>query len=493
MRALLSVYDKTGIEPLAQSLVEAGYEIISSGGTFQRLKNAGIAVQEVSAVTGSPEMLGGRVKTLHPAVHAGILARRDQPDDMAQLREADITPIDLVVVNLYPFQAGLDRQLNEAEQVELIDIGGPTMLRSAAKNFAAVTVLSDPSQYTEFIERLHKNQIDLAYRKALAAQVFATMRSYDAAVARYLGDADELDLHFAKQQTLRYGENPQQTASLYKDLNHPGFLSDFELLGGKALSYSNLADIDAAFGVVQDFEEICVCAVKHNTPCGVAVGGSVAEAYAKAYAGDPVSIFGGIVACNQAIDAATAEQMNEIFLEVVVAPDFTPEALEIFAKKPNLRIVKVQNIRYTAPLMRSVSGGLLVQDSDAEFSNEFDCVTKRQPTEQEFEDLQFGMKVSKHVKSNAIVIVKDGQTLGIGGGQTNRIDAARLALRTAKPGAVLASDGFFPFDDVVRAAHEAGIQAIIQPGGSIKDQLSIEACDELGIAMLFSGRRHFKH
>lgn len=494
MKAILSVSDKTGILELATFLIETGYELISSGGTYRHLRDAGLAVREVSDVTGSPEMLGGRVKTLHPAVHGGILARRELAEDMAQLADQAIEPIDLVVVNLYPFREGLGRTESLAEQVELIDIGGPTMLRSAAKNMSHVIVLSDPAQYGEFIERAKADQLDLAYRKQLAGAVFRLMRDYDGAIADYLLETSpELILRFDQPQTLRYGENPHQTADFYRDTDHPGSLSDFSLLAGKPLSYSNLADMDAAYGVVMDFDETCVCAVKHNTPCGVALGETVLEAYNKAYQADPVSIFGGIVAFNRPVDQATAHKLCEIFLEVIVAPDYSPEALAVFEDKPNLRIVRINTPPNQARLLKSVNGGLLVQGPDTGFSQDFTTVTKQTVTPEQLADLQFAMKVAKHVKSNAIVVAKDGQTLGIGGGQTNRIDAARLALRGAVPGAVLASDGFFPFPDVVLAAGEAGISCLLQPGGSLKDDASIEACDELGLAMVLTGRRHFKH
>lgn len=494
MRAILSVSDKTGIIDLARFLQDQGYELISSGGTYRHLSEGGVRVSEVSDITGVGEMLGGRVKTLHPKIHGGILARRDRDEDQADLAQYDITPIDLVVVNLYPFIEGIAQGKTAEEQVELIDIGGPTMLRSAAKNYSYVSVLSDPKQYGEFIERYLDNRIDEAYRKSLAASVFSLTAAYDSAVAAFMDPlAESLSLRFEKVQELRYGENPHQAAAFYRDPSQPGYMSDFKVLAGKALSYSNIADMDAAYGVVADFETTCVCAVKHNTPCGVALGETVFEAYQKAYAGDPVSIFGGIVASNRPIDQATAEKMIEIFLEVVVAPGFSDEALEVLLTKPNLRLVQINSKPNQAKLLKSVNGGLLVQEPDHEFSNEFKTVTKQPVTEDQLEDLKFGMKVSKHIKSNAIVVVKDGQTLGIGGGQTNRIDAARLALRGDVQGAVLASDGFFPFDDVVREAKTAGITAIIQPGGSIQDEASIKACNELGMAMVLSGRRHFKH
>ena len=494
MRALLSVSDKTGIIELAAYLSDAGYELISSGGTYNHLKQAGLSVRQVSDVTGVSEFLGGRVKTLHPSIHGGILARRGSTQDMTELAQLGIQAIDLVVVDLYPFSAGLTRGLPLEEQVELIDIGGPTMLRAAAKNFPDVIVLSHPEQYGEFIERSKIKKLDPAYRKQLAGQVFSLMAAYDSAVANYLSDSDEyMTLHFQKVQQLRYGENPHQAATFYRDLSNQGSMSDFELLGGKPLSYCNLADIDTAYAVVMDFAQTCVCAIKHDTPCGVAIGETVLEAYEKTYQADPVSIFGAIVASNKAVDRQTAEKMVEIFLEVIVAPDFTREALEVLSSKPNLRIVRIHTKPNRAPLLKSVNGGLLVQQSDMEFSDRLETVTKQPVAEQELRDLVFAMTVAKHVKSNAIVVAKNGQTLGIGGGQTNRIDAARLALRGAVAGAVLASDGFFPFDDVVRAAHEAGIRAILQPGGSLRDNESIQACDDLGIAMVLTGRRHFRH
>lgn len=492
-RALISVYDKKGILELARFLESSGTEIISSGGTYQYLKEAGVEVSDVESVTQFPEILGGRVKTLHPHIHGGILARRDDPHHLETLSAHDIKPLDMVVVNLYPFKEMLQQHLSFQEMVEYIDIGGPSMLRSAAKNHQDVIVLQSPHQYQEFMERFEGRLLTATYRKELAAEVFKNTSSYDAKISAYLSGDDREWSGYEKKQKLRYGENPHQEAFFYEKTEGSGFLKDMIQHQGKELSYSNLCDIDAAYGSVSRFEETTAVAVKHNTPCAIAQGSTVLEAYEKCHAGDPVSIFGGIVALNRPVDQATAEKLIETFLEVVCAPGFDEEALEVFKSKKNLRVIEITGSASLDPLIKSVSGGLLIQDPDDELYQELKVVTKREPTEAEMDELLFAYRCVKEVKSNAIVVVKDYATVGIGGGQVNRIDAARLALRETKGAVILASDGFFPFDDVVRLAHEQGITHIIQPGGSLQDQKSIDACDECGMVMVFTGMRHFKH
>ncbi|KYD18593.1 bifunctional phosphoribosylaminoimidazolecarboxamide formyltransferase/IMP cyclohydrolase [Saccharococcus caldoxylosilyticus] len=508
-RALLSVSNKEGIVPLAKQLVELGVEIISTGGTKKTLEEAGIPVIGISEVTGFPEILDGRVKTLHPAIHGGLLAIRDNERHQAELHEHHITPIDLVVVNLYPFQQTIAKSdVTFAEAIENIDIGGPTMLRAAAKNHSYVTVVVDPADYDMVIQELKEHgDISAETKRKLAAKVFRHTAAYDALIAEYLTNKtgeeypETLTVTFEKKQALRYGENPHQTAAFYKKPLGSSFsIAQATQLHGKALSYNNINDANAALQLVKEFTEPVAVAVKHMNPCGVGTGATIYEAFLKAYEADPVSIFGGIIALNREVDKATAEKMHEIFLEIVIAPSFSDEALAILTQKKNIRLLTVD---FAAPktkekMLVSVQGGLLVQEADTHTLEdaELKVVTKREPTEEEWKQLQFAWKVVKHVKSNAIVLAKDGMTIGVGAGQMNRVGAAKIAIEQAGEktnGAVLASDAFFPMDDTVEAAAKAGITAIIQPGGSIRDADSIRKADEYGIAMVFTGIRHFKH
>ncbi len=504
-RALISVYDKTGIEEFAEGLIARGIEIISSGGTFKFLKEKGIAVTEVNQVTGFDEIMDGRVKTLHPSIHGGILARRDNPSDMDILKEKNITPIDIVVVNLYPFFEKYAADISFDEKLEFIDIGGPTMLRAAAKNFKDVIVLTDPSDYPE-VSGLITNSGDVSFklRRRFAGKVFNLMSAYDAAVSNFLLE-DEFPQYLAtvykKKSNLRYGENPHQEAAFYTSLISKGSMNSFTQLQGKALSYNNIRDMDIAWKVVCEFEETACCGLKHNTPCGAAIGENPLDAYRKAYEGDPVSIFGGIVAINRTLDEETAEEMTKIFLEVVLAPSFSKEALEVLSKKKNLRLIQCNlNISGDKEFL-TVDGGLLVQDADTKDHEKMEVVTKTAPDERQISDMLFGEIICKYVKSNAIVVVKDKQVLGVGAGQVNRIWAAKQALERASEkfpekisdGSVLISDAFFPFADVVETAARWGAGAILQPGGSVRDEDSVKACNEAGIAMVFSGTRHFKH
>ncbi|EOU2005189.1 bifunctional phosphoribosylaminoimidazolecarboxamide formyltransferase/IMP cyclohydrolase [Clostridium perfringens] len=498
-RALISVFDKDGVLELAKFLRDRDVEIISSGGTYKYLKENNIEVKEISEITDFPEMLDGRVKTLHPLVHAGILAIRDNKEHMKTLEEREINTIDYVVVNLYPFFEKVRENLSFEEKVEFIDIGGPTMLRAAAKNFKDVVVLSDKKDYEKVMNEIKENNcVSFKLRKTLAGKVFNLMSAYDAAISNFLLEGEEeypeyLSVSYKKIQDLRYGENPHQGAAYYSSTEFNGAMNSFEILNGKALSYNNIKDLDIAWKVACEFEETACCALKHNTPCGVAVGENLKEVYLKAYDADPVSIFGGIVAINRKIDKATAEEMVKIFLEVVAAPEFDEDALEVLRSKKNLRVIKCKNIPQAKNYMVTVDGGILVQGEDNKLANEYKVVTEKEPTEMELRDMIFGMKVVKYVKSNAIVVVKDGVATGIGGGQVNRIWATKEALERGKGGAVLASDAFFPFRDCVDEAAKNGIKAIIQPGGSIRDEESIEACNEHGISMVFTGVRHFKH
>ena len=498
-RALISVFDKEGVLELAKFLIDRDVEIISSGGTYKHLKENNLDVKEISEITDFPEMLDGRVKTLHPLVHAGILAVRDSKEHMKTLEERGINTIDYVVVNLYPFFEKVREDLSFEEKVEFIDIGGPTMLRAAAKSFKDVVVLSDKKDYEKVINEIKENNcVSFKLRKTLAGKVFNLMSAYDAAISNFLLEGEEeypqyLSVSYKKIQDLRYGENPHQKAAYYSSTEFDGAMNSFEILNGKALSYNNIKDLDIAWKVACEFEETACCALKHNTPCGVAVGDSSKEAYLKAYDADPVSIFGGIVAINRKIDKVTAEEMVKIFLEVIAAPGFDEDALEILRSKKNLRVIKCKNIPKAKNYMVTVDGGILVQEEDNKLSKEYKVVTEKEPTEMELRDMIFGMKVVKYVKSNAIVVVKDGVATGIGGGQVNRIWATKEALERGKGGAVLASDAFFPFRDCVDEAAKNGIKAIIQPGGSIRDEESIKACNEHGISMVFTGIRHFKH
>lgn len=517
MRVLISVSDKSGVAGFARKLAEMGAEIISTGGTHKLLEEEGVPVTGISEVTGFPECLDGRVKTLHPAVHGGILAMRDKEEHMEQLKKLNIQTIDIVAINLYPFRETIRKPgVTLEDAIENIDIGGPAMLRSSAKNHRDVVVICDPSDYGPVLEELaEKGAVSYATKYRLALKVFDHTAAYDAMIAEYLrkegaqvlGKTEEdlpetLTLTFEKAQELRYGENPHQKAAYYKEVRpYEGSLARAVQLHGKELSFNNINDANGALEALKEFEEPAVVAVKHANPCGVAVGENIYQAYVKAYEADPVSIFGGIVAANRTIDRETAEEIHKIFVEIVIAPDFTEEALEVLRKKANIRLMKLPSIAQTPPEgeldLKKVSGGLLVHSrDDLLFQEELQVVTKRQPTPDEMEQLKLAMKVVKHVKSNGIVIARDNRTLGIGPGQVNRIWAVENAIRQATgdlKGAVMASDAFFPFDDCVAAAGAAGITAVIHPGGSLKDQDSIDKADELGMAMVITGIRHFKH
>lgn len=500
-QALISVSDKSNLVEFAQFLVSKDYHLLSTGGTFNHLKDNGIEVTEVRDVTGFPEILDGRVKSLHPAIHGGIMARRSDENHMKTLEELNINPIDIVIVNLYPFFDKMNTGLSQAEMIEFIDIGGPSMLRSSAKNFYDVTVVTEVEDYAKIQKEIEENgSTDLETRRQLAGKVFNLTSAYDAAISTYILNEDFphfLESSYEKVMDLRYGENPHQKAAYYVDKTKNGAMKDFEYLQGKELSFNNIRDMDLAYKVVSEFKEITCCAVKHSTPCGVAIGSTVDEAYNKAYECDPVSIFGGIIAFNAEVNATTATELNKIFLEIVIAPSFTEDALEVFKTKKNLRIIKVNNPISDRVSYSKTDGGLLVQSVDNQFSTEFQIVTEIEPTKKQMDDLIFAQKIVKWVKSNAIVVATNGQAFGIGGGQTNRIWAAQQAIERAKrvqtEELVLASDAFFPFRDSVDFAAENGITAIIQPGGSVKDAESIEACNEHEIPMVFTGMRHFLH
>lgn len=505
-RALLSVSDKTGLVEFATKLVATGYQLISTGGTYATLEAAGLPVQTIDSVTGFPEILDGRVKTLHPKVHGGLLAVLTNEHHQAQIMEHEILPIDLVCVNLYPFaQTIANPEATYAECVEQIDIGGPSMLRSAAKNHERVTVVCDPSDYSQVATALlETGEVDFATRQRLAAKVYAQTAAYDAMIATYLQEQAQLEpevitIQAKQKQTLRYGENPHQQARFYQtDATAPYSLASAKQLHGKELSYNNIQDTNAALEIVSEFQEPVVVAVKHMNPCGVGVGTTIDEAWARAYAADPISIFGGIIATNQEVNAAVATAMQKIFLEVIIAPSFSDEALAILTQKANLRLLTtdMSRPRQKSQQITQVIGGFLVQDANTTLTDTYEVVTKRQPTATELAQLQFAWKVVKHVKSNAIVLANEAQTVGVGAGQMNRVGAAKIAIEQASEkaqGSVLASDAFFPMPDTVEAAAAAGITAIIQPGGSIKDADSIAAADAHGIAMIFTGERHFKH
>ncbi|WP_024613819.1 bifunctional phosphoribosylaminoimidazolecarboxamide formyltransferase/IMP cyclohydrolase [Clostridium sp. Ade.TY] len=497
-RALISVFDKDGILEFANFLSNRNIEIISTGGTYRHLKDNGIPVIEVNEVTDFPEMLDGRVKTLHPLIHAGILAVRENKEHMNILNKREINTIDYVVVNLYPFFEKVRENLEFDEKIEFIDIGGPTMLRAAAKNFKDVVVISDKKDYKNVMDEIEKNN-DVSYslRKNLAGKVFNLMSAYDAAISNFLLDdieyPDYLSVSFRKKQELRYGENSHQSAAFYESTMIDGAMNTFDVLNGKELSYNNFKDVDIAWKCANEFEEPSCCALKHNTPCGVAIGNDSYEAYMKAYEVDPTSIFGGVVAFNKKVDKRTAKEMFKIFLEVIAAPEYDEDALEVLKQKKNLRVLKFKNLPKDDKYMVTVDGGILVQEEDRKLFDELKVVTNVKPTSEEIKDLIFGMKVVKYVKSNAIVVAHDGVALGIGGGQVNRIWPTEDALKRGKGATILASDAFFPFRDVVDNAAKNGIKAIIQPGGSLRDQESIDACNEHGISMVFTGFRHFKH
>lgn len=517
MRALISVSDKTGIVEFAKELEALGIQILSTGGTYKKLMDEGVAAMEVSEVTGFPECLDGRVKTLHPAIHAGLLAMRGKEEHMKQLKDLQIEPIDFVIVNLYPFKATiLKEDVTREEAVENIDIGGPTMLRSAAKNYQDVAVVTDPADYNKVLTELkQEGKVSLDTKFYLMQKVFMHTSNYDTMIADYLKKErkdtslpETLTLTYEKVQDMRYGENPHQKAAFYREIGKKkGSIVDARQLNGKELSFNNINDTNGALELLKEFSEPTVVACKHGNPCGVGSAATIDEAWDKAYLADKVSIFGGIVVVNRKVTAYMAEEMSKIFLEVIVAPDFEEAALAILRGKKNVRVLQLADIEVpqdeNAYDLKKVNGGLIVQTIDSKLLNQEDIkvVTDRKPTEKELEDMLFAMKVVKFVKSNGIVLAKDKQSVGIGPGQVNRIWAAKQSIEHSKEligleascGAVLASDAFFPFDDCVEAAHEGGITAIIQPGGSVRDEDSIKKCNEYGIAMVFTGMRHFKH
>ncbi len=498
-RALISVFKKDKILDIAKFLFEHDIEIVSTGGTYKYLKENNIPVTEISDITDFPEMLDGRVKTLHPMVHGGILAIRENKQHLDTINKHNIVPIDYVIVNLYPFFEKVKENLTFEQKVEFIDIGGPTMLRSAAKNFKDVTVICDPDDYKLVMDEIEKNGSTLLEtRQTLAAKVFNLTTAYDAAICNFLSKdkfSKYLSISYIKKQPLRYGENPHQSACFYEDTVRKGSMNSFEILNGKQLSYNNFKDVDIAWKSVCEFEssEYACCALKHNTPCGFAIGKSTYDSYMKAYNVDSTSIFGGIVAFNNTVTADVAVEMSKIFLEVICAPEYEPEALEILRKKKNLRVLKFNSKPTNTYAYISVDGGIMVQSEDLNSKEEYKVVTKLAPTEEQMKDLKFAMKVVKFVKSNAIVVANNGVACGIGGGQVNRIWPTKDALKRGVGATVLASDAFFPFRDVVDTCAKYGIKAIIQPGGSLRDQESIDAANEHGIAMVFTGIRHFKH
>ena len=513
-RALISVSDKTGVVEFAKALLPLGVEILSTGGTAQLLKLNGVVVTEVADFTGFPEMMEGRVKTLHPKVHGGILARRDKPDHLASMKEHGIKPIDMVVVNLYPFAQTVARPgVTMDDAIENIDIGGPAMVRAAAKNHAFVAVVTDPADYVPVAEQMKRNKGELSddERYRLAAKAFSHTAEYDGMISNWLtardrtGKANQFPERFNVQvrlaQTLRYGENPHQAAAFYVERDPPrGTLASFRQLQGKELSYNNIADADAAWECCRTFDVPACVIIKHANPCGVAIADTPLAAYSNAFLTDPTSAFGGIIAFNRQVDAATAEAVAKQFVEVVIAPSYAREALAVFATKQNVRVLQIEAAkdlnRYD---MKRVGGGLLVQTSDAYDVAELRIVTKREPTKDEMNDLVFAFRVAKFVKSNAIVFCRNGMTLGVGAGQMSRVDSTRIAAIKAKNanlslrGSVAASDAFFPFRDGLDVVANAGARAVIQPGGSVRDKEVIAAADEHGIAMVFTGMRHFRH
>lgn len=550
-RALISVSDKEGVTEFAAKLAEFGVELVSTGGTAKAIKEAGIDVKEVSELTGFPEMMDGRVKTLHPRVHGALLAVRDKDDHVSAMEEHGIVPIDMVVINLYPFEKTIEREdVSVPEAVEQIDIGGPAMIRSASKNWRDVAVVTDSRLYPDLIAELEKNEgsLSIETRQRLAALAFTRTSHYDLAISSYLADQlghddldylepfnpfgnlafieiDEMDafddeestgaaepdedgegmpegfgLVFSKSADLRYGENPHQRAAIYSE-NGGGGIANAEQLQGKEMSFNNYVDAEAAWRLVRDFEQRAVAIIKHTNPSGVGLGATNIEAYKRALETDPVSAFGGIVAANREIDGETAEEISKIFTEVVIAPSFSGDALEAFSKKKNVRVLRIDEGEPEAYEYKQISGGFLVQDQDllTVKADDLKVVSKRQPTDDEVAAMLFAWTVCKHVKSNAIVFANNGQTVGVGAGQMNRVDSVRIAAMRAErtdlkiEGSVLASDAFFPFRDNVDEAAKIGIKAIIQPGGSMRDDESITAADEHGLAMVFTGYRHFKH
>lgn len=516
MKALISVSDKTGVVEFAKGLVALGWEILSTSGTMKLLKESGVPVTSVSDVTGFPEICDGRVKTLHPKIHGALLARRDIPEHMKELKDNDIETIDLVCVNLYPFRETIAKpDVTMEDAVEHIDIGGPSMLRSAAKNWESVTVVCNPADYETILSEIKAGgNTTRETRLQLSAKAYTHTAEYDMAISTYMraqaGLPEKLFLEYDLKQELRYGENPHQEAKFFAStVKEPFSLANAEQLNGKELSYNNIQDANATLNIAREFDEPFCVGVKHMNPCGSATGKTIAEAWKKAYEADKTSIFGGIVAANREIDLETAQMLKPIFLEIVMAPSFAPDALELLCTKKNLRVLKVDMSKDNTVRKQYVSmnGGMLVQDRDINTKPVAadQCVTELKPTAEQLADMEFAWKIVKHVKSNAIVVAKDGMTYGVGAGQMNRIGSAEIALKQAQntlkeegkdimtEGLVLASDGFFPFNDCVALAAEYGIKAIVQPGGSIRDEDSIKLANEKGITMLFTGERHFKH
>lgn len=516
MKALISVSDKTGVVEFAKGLVALGWEILSTSGTMKLLKESGVPVTSVSDITGFPEICDGRVKTLHPKIHGALLARRDIPEHMKELKDNDIDTIDLVCVNLYPFRETIAKpDVTMEDAVEHIDIGGPSMLRSAAKNWESVTVVCNPADYETILSEIKADgNTTRETRLKLSAKAYTHTAEYDMAISTYMraqaGLPEKLFLEYDLKQELRYGENPHQEAKFFAStVKEPFSLATAEQLNGKELSYNNIQDANATLNIAREFDEPFCVGVKHMNPCGSATGKTIAEAWKKAYEADKTSIFGGIVAANREIDLETAQMLKPIFLEIVMAPSFAPDALELLCTKKNLRVLKVDMSKDNTVRKQYVSmnGGMLVQDRDINTKpvSAEQCVTEAKPTAEQLADLEFAWKIVKHVKSNAIVVAKNGMTYGVGAGQMNRIGSAEIALKQAQAtlkeegkdimteGLVLASDGFFPFNDCVALAAEYGIKAIVQPGGSIRDEDSVKLADEKGIIMLFTGERHFKH
>ncbi|MDO4710672.1 MAG: bifunctional phosphoribosylaminoimidazolecarboxamide formyltransferase/IMP cyclohydrolase [Peptostreptococcaceae bacterium] len=522
-KALISVTNKQNVIDIVDVLLEEGYEIISTGGTLQHIRERGRSATDIERFTGFPEMFEGRIKTLHPKVHGGLLFKRDDGTHRLQAEEQDICPIDVVIVNLYDFEGTMNSGRSHEDIIENIDIGGPSMVRSASKNYKDVLIVVDPSDYQEVAERIREGRVDLPFREKMAMKAFSLTAYYDAMISSYLihrfkeksekADApqdlasfDPFEIEYRaipikKAQPLRYGENPHQKACVYDIPSERSLLSKIKQLNGKELSYNNLNDLNTALEICRDLcdhEEIATAVIKHATPCAVALGKTAFESYTKAYEADPVSIFGGIIAGNGTIDEATAKEIAKIFVEIVAARDFTDEALKILSEKSNLRLLKIDyDLPPSETVYRNISGKMLAQTADLDPKDGFDVVTKRSPSEEEKRDLLFAMKVVKHTRSNAVVFVKGSVTVAIGGGQTSRIWAVETALRNYPNadlnGAVMASDAFFPFDDCVKLVAQHGVGAIIQPGGAIRDKDSIDACDQNDISMVFTGVRHFKH
>lgn len=505
-RALISVYDKEGIVDFARGLEVLNWEIISTGGSFKKLKEAGISVIEVDDITGFPEILGGRVKTLNPLIHGGILYKRDDEDHKKTIKDMNIGSIDMVVNNLYPFEDMLKKNSSEDDMIENIDIGGPSMIRAAAKNYKDVMVVTDPEDYEEIVDRLRMDNIDNVFKRSLAKKAFNYTAYYDSLISAYFNRLDEdkfperFTLTFKRNSELRYGENPHQEAAFYEEIGDvEGTLSSLKQLHGKELSFNNINDSNGALKILKEFDEPTIVGVKHANPSGIGSAETIFEAFKKMYECDSTSIFGGIIASNGEIDKDTAEMIGDIFIEVVLAPSYSKEAMEVLTKKKNIRIIEIDNItrnKYDELDMKKTIGGLLVQERDEILLDEYKIVTKRQPSKEELEDLLFSFKAVKHINSNGVVVVKDKATLGFGLGEVNRYWATGNAIERSGEkivGSVLASDGFFPFKDSIEVLGKAGVKAIIQPGGSIKDAEVIEEADKYGIAMIFTGVRHFKH